>query len=104
LEAQLELASRGRESLGTLEEAARSGTGPARLHGIWGLGQGSRSPPDAVSTIRALLADGDPEVRAQAARTLGGLRDGASFDGFVSLLSDPSSRARFHAAIGLGRL
>jgi len=104
LEGQLELASRGRESLGTLEEAARNGAGPARLHGIWGLGQVSRSAPDGLSTVRALLADGDPEVRAQAAKTLGDLRDGDSFDRFVSLLSDPSARARFHAAMGLARL
>src|SRR5688572_1245247 len=103
-EAQLELASRGRESLRTLEDAARNGTGLARLHGIWGLGQVSRSAPDALSTLGALLADGDPEVRAQAARTLGGSSDGASFDGFVTLLSDPSARARFHAAMGLARL
>ena len=38
----------------------------ARRHAIWGLGQLAAKTPDALASVRTLIADGDSEVRAQA--------------------------------------
>ncbi len=95
--AQFALASRGAEA----ELAMIAGKGPllARLHAIWGLGQLKRTEP-----LLALLADPDPEVRAQAAKVLGDRREAKAFEKLVATLADESLRVRLFAAIALGRL
>ena len=50
------------------------------------------------------MKDADPEVKAQAAKTLGEGRVVAAVDSFVALLKDPEPRVRFFAAQGLARL
>src|SRR5262249_44080079 len=70
-----------------------------RIHAIWGLGQLKAKDP-----ILPLLSDADAEVRAQAAKTLSGLKTVLAYDRFVALLKDPSPRVRFFAAMGLGRI
>ena len=117
-EAQFELADRGAAvivPLATLAEAhgpqpIAPSTGPdhlhqlARVHAIWALGQIAGKMPDALRSVRPLLDDPDPEIRAQAARVLGDHHDARVFDGFVRLLHDPSPRVRYFAAMGLGKL
>jgi quinoprotein glucose dehydrogenase len=79
----------------------------ARLHAIWTLGQISRChefvlPSSTGPTLAALLGDSDPEIRAQAARTLGD----SQIDGIanvIPLLSDREPRVRLQAALALGR-
>jgi quinoprotein glucose dehydrogenase len=84
----------------TLRQVARSSGQPlARIHAIWGLGQLSNAPE-----IKPLLTDADPEIRAQAAKVLGNLRDSGSSGDFVGMLEDKSPRARFFAAMGLGKI
>lgn len=96
LEAQFELVRR--KEAGVLESrAAAGGPLPARLQAIWGLGQ-----LGALRPVAALLADGDAEVRAQAAKVAGEL--GAPPDPLLPLLGDASPRVRYFAAIALGRL
>ena len=74
----------------------------ARIHAIWGLGQGLRAKKVEASTLTQLLTDADPEILTQTAKILG---DGTTRDpALVSLLTHPSSRVRFHAAIALGKL
>jgi quinoprotein glucose dehydrogenase len=103
--AQFELADREQASIPTFIAATQQKESQlARLHGIWGLGQIARKSPDAVDPILPLLADGDDEIRTQAAKTLEELRAPAAHDGFVKLLSDKSPRARFYAALGIGKL
>jgi quinoprotein glucose dehydrogenase len=103
--AQFALAAKGAESLSVFADAAKSGkTLLARVHGIWGLGQIGAKEPKAVEALLPLLADGDAEIRAQAAKVLGDRRAGAAFDGLVKLLSDGSPRVRLFAAISLGKL
>jgi len=79
----------------------------ARIHAIWGLGQGMRSgaytlPPEVADR---LLADADAEIRAQACKVIG---DAASHQALgaklIPLLQDASPRVQFHAAIALGKL
>lgn len=75
-----------------------------RLHGIWGLGIRARKSADtaASNTLMALLADSDPEVRAQACHVLGEVA-GIDATKLVALLADPSLRVRSFAALAVGR-
>ena len=105
-EAQFALAARGAGSEPTLRAVAfdRNADRLARLHAVWGLGQVAREAPAAVVAIRPLLADADAEVRAQAVKTLGDLRDTASSADSAKLLRDESPRVRSLAAIAAGKL
>ena len=109
-EAQFELAGRGEEGWKVLARIAAAGkkTLP-RLHAIWGLGQAGRMVRDGHRTsqwsaLEPLLADPDPEVRAQTAKVVGDAREPKSFEALVGLLDDASVRVRFFAAIALGKL
>ena len=109
-EAQFELVGRGEEGLKILARIAAAGkkTLP-RIHAIWGLGQAGRTVRDVRRTsqwsaLEPLLADPDPEVRAQAAKVVGEAKDPKSFDALVLLLDDASVRVRFFAAIATGKL
>jgi quinoprotein glucose dehydrogenase len=50
------------------------------------------------------LTDGDPEIRAQAAKVLGERRYLKAYDGLIKLSSDAGPRVRFFATLGLGKL
>jgi quinoprotein glucose dehydrogenase len=101
-EAQLTLAGRGKEGLASFEDVARKGpTTPARLHGVWGLGMlARRGVNEALPPLASLLADTDPDIRAQAAVAVGESAWGAP-DGMLALLADPEPRVRMHAALAL---
>jgi len=106
-EAQFALArSEDRAAEATLGEAAMHGkTLTARLHAIWALGQRQDG-----NTLRSFLTDSDPEVRAQAVKTLAsipspaGAIDADLLARVSARLRDDSPRVRMFAAIGLGRL
>ncbi len=74
----------------------------ARLHAVWGLGQGLRlgkwNAPDALAV---LCRDADSEVRAQTAKILGESPANAAV---VSLIGDENPRVRFHAVLASARL
>ncbi len=78
----------------------------ARLHAIWGLGQGLRGEKWAdIPALVALCADGDPEVRAQTAKIAGeGPADPALARAVIAMIRDDGPRARFHAALASARL
>ena len=101
----------------------------ARLHAVWALGQLIRppgvdvvasevqgraagrpapladAPPGTVRALVGLLGDGDPEVRAQAAKVLGEGRRTEALDALVARVGrDPSPRVRFFAALALGKI
>ena len=100
--AQFQLASKG--AMAPLVNAATKGQGTlARIHGVWGLGQLAAKNPAATSALIGILADGDGEVRAQAARTLGDNQSKGTVEGLLSLLKDSHPRARFYAALALGK-
>ncbi|MEZ5386092.1 MAG: HEAT repeat domain-containing protein [Prosthecobacter sp.] len=74
----------------------------ARIHAIWGLGQGLRAGKVEPTVLTALLEDSDPEILTQTAKMLGDAKtDGKTL---VPLLAHGSSRVRFHAALALGKL
>jgi len=96
--AQFELVARKQTAV-LVKRADKSAPPMARIHAIWGLGQLKAKEP-----LLPLLDDADAEVRAQAAKTLGGLRTALAYDRFVALLKDESLRVRFFAAMGLGKI
>jgi putative membrane-bound dehydrogenase-like protein len=102
LQAQFALVKKG--DFKTLEAIAadKKANQLARIHAIWGLGQGLRSKQVEAASLTKLLTDADPEILTQTAKTLG---DGTTrIPELVSLLTHPASRVRFHAAIALGKL
>lgn len=87
---------------------SESGGALARLHCVWGLGQLARSGDVAV--IPALvdaLSDLDGNVRAQAAKTLGEIRqpngNPEMTSGLVRLLDDPNLHVRVSAGLAIAR-
>jgi quinoprotein glucose dehydrogenase len=73
----------------------------ARIHAIWGLGQGLRAKKTTADVLTLLLKDGNSEIITQAAKMIGDAEvDGASL---IPLLSHSSPRVRLHAAIALGK-
>lgn len=102
LQAQFALVKRG--DFKTLESIAsdKKANQLARIHAIWGLGQGLRSKQVPPTSLTKLLKDTDPEILTQTAKTLG---DGTTrIPELISLLTSNLSRVRFHAAIALGKL
>jgi putative membrane-bound dehydrogenase-like protein len=103
LKAQFELVRR--TDVTTLGLAARRAQHQlARIHGLWGIGQLARKDPQHAVLLTELIDDPDSEIRAQAARLIGDVRDVGAGDALRPLLADDSPRARFFAAEALGRL
>jgi len=103
LKAQFELVRRG--DAATLRLAASRGDQPlARIHGVWGVAQLARRDSQHSGLLEQFLGDPDAEVRAQAARMIGDVRDPRPAADLVALLQDGSARVRFFAAEALGRL
>jgi putative membrane-bound dehydrogenase-like protein len=103
LKAQFELVRRA--DVTTLGLAARRATHQlARIHGLWGIGQLARRDTQHAALLTEFLEDPDSEIRAQAAKVIGDVRDVRAGDALRPLLADDSPRARFFAAEALGRL
>lgn len=101
LEAQWELAGRGKWD--DLKRIAASPAAPriARIHALWGLSQGKRFDAEL---FRMLEKDGDAELRAQAARWYGEVPAAdADRPSLAALIADPSPRVRYHAAMSAGK-
>jgi quinoprotein glucose dehydrogenase len=110
-EAQFALADRGAEALPTLLDIAHHGKDRlARLHAVWAVGQVGRKQTTAGRDFPAagqlgdLTADGDAEVRAQAAKVLGEIKAPASAARLVPLLRDAEPHVRLLAALGLAKV
>ncbi|MDA7915924.1 HEAT repeat domain-containing protein [Verrucomicrobia bacterium] len=104
--AQFELVERGKDGQSALVKVAadKSLSAVTRMHGIWGLGQLGRRGAKLGKSLLKLTRDTNPEVRANAARTIGSLKDTKGRNRLVKLLSDKSPRVRSLAAVALGRV
>jgi putative membrane-bound dehydrogenase-like protein len=101
--AQFALVDRG--DAATLLAAAREDDQQlARIHGLWGLGQLARKNAGQAASLVPFLTDADAEIRAQAAKLLGDVRDKAAVTPLIALLRDAAPRPRFFAAEALGRI
>jgi putative membrane-bound dehydrogenase-like protein len=108
LKAKFELERRGdrearRRAAGSTTAASREGQ-LSRVHAIWGLGQLLRSGGIEAGALTPLLADTDPEIRAQAAKVLGHARDEAAASALMPLVQDSNPRVRYFATVALGRM
>ncbi len=104
-EAQFALVEKGNDAIRTLIDIAQKDRNQlARLHAIWGLGQLGVQFPGTMLPLLPLMADLDSEVRAQTAKVLGERHVQRAYAGLVKLLQDPNPRARFFAALSLGKL
>ncbi|AOS44504.1 Quinoprotein glucose dehydrogenase B precursor [Lacunisphaera limnophila] len=104
LEAQYTLAERGTTGVTRFATALSGASELARRHAVWGLGQLARQDAAVLPVLRPLLQHADPEIRAQAAKTLGDLRDAAAANALVAALADESLRVQFFAAEALGKI
>lgn len=112
MEAEFELAARGKEGRAALEQAAEKKDAVAdarlaqlaRLHAIWGLGIQGRKDSAACESLPALLKDADSEVRAQVAKVLGDVRYGDAAGALTIRLGDDTPRVQYFAAQALGKL
>lgn len=104
--AQFELTKRGTKGRNALLATAKNSTAKAttRLHAIWGLDQLGRTGIDVTKPLLALLSDDEPEIRANAARALGSLKEASAAEPLIKLTKDESLRVRSLAAIALGRV
>jgi quinoprotein glucose dehydrogenase len=96
--AQFELVAR-KESAALEKRTDKTHSSICRIHAIWGLGQ-----LKAKEALLPLLGDADAEIRAQAAKVLGGLKTVLAYDPLVAMLRDESPRVRYFAAMGLGKI
>jgi putative membrane-bound dehydrogenase-like protein len=103
LKAQSELVRRADVTTFRLT-AGRADQRLARIHSLWGVAQLARKDRQHAMLLAPFLSDGDPEIRAQAAKMIGDVRDDRQAGALVPLLDDGAPRARFFAAEALGRL
>ena len=77
----------------------------ARIHALWGLGQGLRRKAwQDEAFLAAALADADPEIRTQAAKVVSEMPASPVVAPLlVKLLADDSPRVRMQAALAAGR-
>jgi quinoprotein glucose dehydrogenase len=102
-EAQFALAEKGKDAIETLAKVAKeSNNRLARLHAIWGLGQIGRTGEKVSPILKSVLKDVDDEVRGQAARVYGWLKEADGND-LLALLKDVQVRVRFQALQSLGK-
>jgi quinoprotein glucose dehydrogenase len=104
--AQFELVRRG--DVKSLLAAAKDPANQlARIHGLWGVSQLARTAKGGAQHAPLLvpfLTDADAEIRAQAAKMIGDLRDAPAAAKLVPLLADSAPRVRFFAAEALGQI
>ena len=99
---QFELVKRGeREPLAAAAKFGKATT--TRLHGVWGLAQLARGDSSLVSMLIDLARDVDPEVRANACRSLGDLGTEEAVAVLRKNLTDSTPRVRSLAAIALSK-
>jgi quinoprotein glucose dehydrogenase len=103
--AQFELVSRGKNGFVFLNKIINESDNPlARIHGIWGIGQLSRTDKSYFLPLIPLLNDKNPEIIVQTIKMLGDADIKEFGSSLVPLLKNPNPRIQFYAAEALGQL
>jgi quinoprotein glucose dehydrogenase len=103
--AQFELAKRGQKGFAVFKNVIQDKSNQlARIHSIVGISQLARlEKMDYADALVPLLADSDPEIRAQAAKWLGDIRYSKAGFQLIKGLTDGNPRVQFFSAEALGR-
>jgi putative heme-binding domain-containing protein len=101
--AQFELVERG-DSNAFVQAINQKENQLARVHGIWGIGQLARKTPAFADKLIGLIQDADPEIQAQAIKTLGDNKYKNAAKAIIPSLASSSARVQFFAAQALGRM
>ncbi|MEY4273489.1 MAG: hypothetical protein RL638_437 [Bacteroidota bacterium] len=101
--AQFELVERG-DSNAFEQAISQKENQLARVHGIWGIGQLARKTPAFADKLIGLIQDADPEIQAQAIKTLGDNKYKNAAKAIIPSLASTSARVQFFAAQALGRM
>lgn len=97
--AQFALATRGVQEPGVVVALADLAATRSNLPALWALRQ-----IGALDPLRSLLTHASAEVRGQAARALGDLRDAPSVPSLLTLLASDVPRERLMASLALAKL
>ncbi len=94
----------GLNPLAALKRVIEQSENPlARYHAIWGLGQIIAKHQDMGSQLIPYLADADPEIRTQVAKTLADRGVVGFYSNYSRVIEDPHPRVRFYGALWLGK-
>ncbi len=103
--AQFELVERGEKGFEIFKKTLEKSTSQlAKIHAIWGIGMLSRTNKNWAEILIPILKNGDAELVAQAAKTLGDLRYSNTVNQLIELLEHENARVKFYAAEALGRI
>jgi quinoprotein glucose dehydrogenase len=103
--AQFELVNRGALGLPMLKKAIlQLDNQLARIHGIWGIGQLTRTNKAFAPTLTDLLKDNDTEIIAQSAKMLGDAKIVSAGKDLIPLLQNENPRVKFYGAEALGKI
>ncbi|MEY4540612.1 MAG: hypothetical protein RLZZ306_2369 [Bacteroidota bacterium] len=103
--AQFELVNRGASGLPMLKKAILQHDNQlARIHGIWGIGQLTRTSKALAPTLIDLLKDKDAEIIAQSAKVLGDAKIISAGKNLLPLLQNENPRVKFYGAEALGKI
>ena len=103
--AQFELVSRGGKGWDEFKKVLSQRENQlARVHAIWGIGQLARKDIAHAAPLVDLLKDEDPEIVAQAAKTIGEIKYKDAGAALIPLLQATYPRTIFFAAQALGRI
>lgn len=103
--AQFELATRADKGFDVFQKAlSQKENQLARVNAVWGVGQLTRTDNQYGKALVDLLKDADPEIVAQAAKTIGDVKYSGADQDLLPLLTSSYPRAIFFGAQALGRL
>jgi putative heme-binding domain-containing protein len=103
--AQFELVNRGQKGFVVFENTLNTSKNQlTKIHAIWGIGMLARTDAKYSEALLKVLDDTDTEIQAQAAKTLGEVRNKNAVDKLKNLLTSDNSRVKFYATEALGKL
>lgn len=101
--AQFELVERGTGGKDAFVKAINQKENQlARIHGIWGIGQMTRTKGENSEELLTLLDDSDPEIIAQTSKIIGEVKLNTANEKLLTLLEHDNDRVKFFAAQALG--
>ncbi len=103
--AQFELVNRGKVGAAELNKAIlQTENQLARIHGIWGIGQLTRTDNSHAASLIPMLKDKDEEIIVQALKMLGDSEIKSIGNDLIPMLQSTNPRLKLYAAEVLGQI